>query len=527
VYAAGEAEGQLYLATRYVEGTDLRALLDQEAPLAAERALDLVGQVADALDAAHRRGLVHRDVKPGNVLVDSSDHCYLCDFGLTKQLTDGARTATGPLAGSLDYVAPEQIRRGDVDGRADQYALACVLYECLSGAPPFRHETEAQTLWAHMQEEPAPLRDLQGLDPVLGRALAKEPAERYESCDAFVEDARAALRLGPSPTAVRRRRMRLGRRLLLAGAALVAAAAVAAVLALVLGGKSGIVAPPNSVAAIDPVTRKVVAAIPVGDTPTAVAADEDWVWVINANDGVGTISRIDTDSKQLVATFSVAGTPVDLLAAAGSLWVGTHEGRVFRIEPSLDTEEESWQLPNAGKSNAFVFDPGAGFLALGAGDVWAASFRAISRIDPTSSRLVPSASPLWGPFAFGFRSLWVTGTMEGLARLDPVTMRRRTTIDLPFAPGDVTTGAGSVWLPDDDGRRVWRIDPVRNVVQSTYDVGGSPNSLAVSDGAVWGPTDEGSVVRIDPAAGTTEGIGVGGATRGVAVGSGLVWVSVG
>ena len=127
VYAAGEADGELFLATRFVPGTDLRSLID-DGPLPGERAIGLVGQVADALDAAHERGLVHRDVKPGNVLVDTADHCYLCDFGLTTQRVDGGTTATGTLAGSLDYLAPEQIRRGDVDGRADQYALACVLY---------------------------------------------------------------------------------------------------------------------------------------------------------------------------------------------------------------------------------------------------------------------------------------------------------------------------------------------------------------------------------------------------------------
>ncbi len=200
MYAAGEADGELYLANRFVEGTDLGAIVEQ-GPLPAERALGLVGQVADALDAAHARGLVHRDVKPGNVLVDAADHCYLSDFGLTTQLGDRGPTASG-LAGSLDYLAPEQIRRGEVDGRTDQYALSCVLYELLSGAPPFRRDTEAQTLWAHMQEEASPLAAYPELESVFARALAKEPEQRYESCDAFVDEARAAL--GPRAFAGRR-----------------------------------------------------------------------------------------------------------------------------------------------------------------------------------------------------------------------------------------------------------------------------------------------------------------------------------
>ena len=169
-------------------------------------------------------------MKPGNVLVDASEHCYLCDFGLTKQLADGGTTGSGLLAGSLDYLAPEQIRRGEVDGRTDGYALGCVLYECLSGAPPFRRANEAQTLWAHMQEEPASLAAYPELDALFARGLAKEPAERYETCAALVEDARSALGLGPSPAAVRRRRLRVGRRLVLAGAALIAAAAAAVAL---------------------------------------------------------------------------------------------------------------------------------------------------------------------------------------------------------------------------------------------------------------------------------------------------------
>jgi serine/threonine-protein kinase len=271
VYAAGDAGGELYLANRFVDGTDLRAVL-ADGPLAPERALALVGQVADALDAAHARGLVHRDVKPGNVLVDAVDHCYLSDFGLTTRLGADGTTATGRLAGSLDYLAPEQIRRDTVDARTDQYALACVLYELLSGAPPFRRETEAQTLWAHMQEDTPTLTGHPQLDPVLARALAKTKDDRYETCNAFVDDARAALGLAPSPVALRRRRRLVGRRLLVAGAASVAVAVGAVALVLALGSGEALVAPANSVGAVDPVSRELVRAVPVGNTPTEVAA---------------------------------------------------------------------------------------------------------------------------------------------------------------------------------------------------------------------------------------------------------------
>jgi serine/threonine-protein kinase len=139
VFAAGETDGSLYLATRYVEGGDLRELLAREGTLAPERALPLLTQVADALDAAHDRGLVHRDVKPANILLDAQGQAYLADFGLTKQQAERSGvTKTGQLLGTVDYLAPEQIRGEELDGRTDQYALACCLCECLAGEPPFR-----------------------------------------------------------------------------------------------------------------------------------------------------------------------------------------------------------------------------------------------------------------------------------------------------------------------------------------------------------------------------------------------------
>ena len=523
VYAAGEADGELFLATRFVPGTDLRSLID-DGPLPAARAIGLVGQVADALDAAHERGLVHRDVKPGNVLVDTADHCYLCDFGLTTQRVDDGTTATGRLAGSLDYLAPEQIRRGEVDGRADQYALACVLYEVLSGAPPFRRETEAQTLWAHMQEEPASLLAYDELDPVFARALAKEPEERYEDCNAFADDARAALGLGPSPIAVRRRRRRIGGSLLALGGALLAVAVVAVVLALTLRSGGTLEATPNSVGAVDPDSLDLTSVTPVGNTPTDVAASDDWVWVINSNDGAGTISRIDARSRTLASTFSVAGTPRTIVAAFGSLWIGTTEGRVHRIEPGTDLIETSWTLPNAGETTAFEFDAGAGWLAEAPDAIWAGSSRALSRIDPSTERLQPRESTTWGPMAYGFGSLWVIG--RELERVSPASGRVVGTVDLVGSSADVATGFGSVWIADDEMQELVRVDERQEAIVRTYDVGGSPLGIAVGGDAVWAASDDGTVVRIDPETDDVTVVRVGGAPRVVDVGAGRVWVSV-
>lgn len=521
VYAAGEADGELYIATRFVDGTDLGDLVASAGPQTPERALNLVGQVADALDAAHARRLVHRDVKPGNVLVDANGHCYLCDFGLTKQL-GGGTTRTGGLAGSLDYLAPEQIRRAEVDGRADQYALACVLYELLSGEPPFRRDTEAQTLWAHMQEEPASVRALPELDDVFARALAKDPDDRYENCNAFVEDARAVVGLGPSATVVRRRRRRTGRLLVAAGTAVLAAAAIAVALLLPSGDEAVAVAA-NSVAVVDPQTLKTIAAVRVGNTPTANAASSRWIWVVNSNDGIGTIARIDARTRRVASTFSIGGTPRSLVAAFGSLWVGTTDGRVVRVEPDTDLIEKSWSLPNAGESSAFSTDNGAGWLAVGPDAIWAVSVRAISEIDPASSQLRSTQLAVAGPLAYGFGSLWVFG--DRLERLSPRTLRRIDTVEVAEGIVGFATGAGALWVANQDGT-VARVDPVQAVVSRTYDVGGTPTGLAVGGGMVWVSIDNGDVARIDPGSGEVTSRALGGALRQLSFSATGVWVSV-
>src|SRR5262245_34823810 len=153
--AAGEDGGVLYLAMEYVDGIDLRELLRREPRLEPGRAVSLVAQVAAALDAAHAAGLVHRDVKPGNVLV-AGERAYVCDFGLARHVASvGSLTGGRGFVGTVDYVAPEQIRGEKVDGRADVYALGCVLFECLTGERPFEHETELAVVFAHLNE-PAP-----------------------------------------------------------------------------------------------------------------------------------------------------------------------------------------------------------------------------------------------------------------------------------------------------------------------------------------------------------------------------------
>jgi serine/threonine protein kinase len=219
IYEAGDAGGSLFIAMRYVQGGDVRSLLERGGPLSGGRAWSIITQVAAALDAAHAHGLVHRDVKPANMLLDASaratgqgrgflsddkpEHVYLSDFGISKQsLSASSITGTGQFVGTLDYIAPEQIDGRDVDGRADQYSLGCAAFELLSGAPPFRREQALAMITAHLAEPPPRLTARRGdlrlaVDSVLAGAMAKSPGERYPTCALFAADLGRALGLVP------------------------------------------------------------------------------------------------------------------------------------------------------------------------------------------------------------------------------------------------------------------------------------------------------------------------------------------
>src|SRR5689334_12766837 len=207
VYEAGEAAGVLFIAMRFVAGDDLRVVVSREGALRPRRAAAFISPVASALDAAHDAGLVHRDVKPANMLVDVGpgrpEHVYLSDFGVARgMMSSSGLTRAGQFLGTPDYAAPEQISGRDVDGRADQYALACVAYTLLSGTVLFRREMPMAVLYAHLSVPPPRLTavrpELPGaVNPVLARALSKDPEDRYDSCGDFADALREALGLEP------------------------------------------------------------------------------------------------------------------------------------------------------------------------------------------------------------------------------------------------------------------------------------------------------------------------------------------
>jgi predicted Ser/Thr protein kinase len=312
IFDAAEADGVLYIAMRYVEGTDLRARLKQDGALEPARALAILAQVAGALDAAHARGLVHRDVKPANVLLAESEHVYLADFGFPSRRVHLRADRDRPVRrhGRLRGAGADP---GRFDRRACRRVRArlCPL-RVLTGEPPFPRSSSIAVLWAHVEDEPPSLVAVrpelpEAVDSVMKRALAKNPDERFGSCRELVQAAREAI--APAVVAVPEqpavatpppdqpapgKRRRWSRRWAAAAAALLVTAAVALVLVLTLGGGEGsvVVVVPNSLVRIDPETNEVVEDVPVGNWPDEIAVAGQYVFVVNVEDA--TISRLDT-----------------------------------------------------------------------------------------------------------------------------------------------------------------------------------------------------------------------------------------
>ncbi len=400
VHAAGETDGQLWIAMRYVQGTDLKTLLEQEGPLEPARALELVSQVGEALDAAHAHGLVHRDVKPANVLVTEEggeEHCYLADFGLARTADLEAGAGTGAhLSGTVDYTAPEQIAAEPADQRADVYSLGCVLYECLAGEPPFkrpragRHPVrprERATALAFSEQRP----ELpEAIDAVIANALAKDPGERYETCGELCRAAETALGLG-GPRFTRRQ-------LVLAGTgAAIAVAAAAAVPAVLLTRRDRTAAPPpsilpvseDSLVRIDPQTGQAVAATPAGPSPAMVAAGEGAIWLVTTGDRP--LSRLDPDTNEVVASVGpwpgVGESPQAIVAGEGAVWT-VHPSGLLKYDPVTNTfaslpdnVELSSDFNDIAEDASFGTD-----IAAGNGAIWV-SVGDILQLDPETGAL--------------------------------------------------------------------------------------------------------------------------------------------
>jgi streptogramin lyase/predicted Ser/Thr protein kinase len=533
VYDAGEAAGTLFLAMRFVDGSDLKTLLRREGALAPEGAVAIAEQVASALDAAHERGLVHRDVKPSNVLIDQQggrEHVYLADFGLTQSASDRG-PAEGRLMATVDYVAPEQIRGGDVDGRADVYALGCLLFETLTGTLPFADASGVAVLYAHLEEEPPRASERttvlpDAVDDVLIRAMAKEPNERQATCRELVEEVRDSLGLEP---------VRRSRRFAVAAAALIVVLVALAVATVVFtfGNDAQAQGPHGSVVRIDPTSGDVTSTSRVSAYPSAVVVSRDRVWVGDYRDG--SLWRIDA-ATGATERFTTTGEPRDVAALAGKVYVATDgetegDSRVTRYDAVTGNREAGTRVYSC---------------SVGAGDgvVWVAGCPSISRLSTGSGQLkvirtasIPFQQPRsaethrWSmrDMAVGEGALWIVGDAADhrVFRVDPATGRVLGITALPFAPRSIAVGEGGVWVTGGIADVLGRIDPETGKLAMTITVPRGASGVGAGLGAVWvaGALD-GSVSRIDPRSGAVvDTIHVDGIPREVAVGAGGVWVT--
>jgi streptogramin lyase len=529
VYDSREVDGELIVAMRLVAGGDLRRRLDRDGPLPPARAIALLGQVAEALDAAHAAGIVHRDVKPHNVLVEG-DRAFLSDFGLAKALGDSGVLSGASVVGTAEYMSPEQWRGATVGPPADVYSLGCVLYEALTGIAPYARK-EADT----EPEMPA------GLEAVIERAVTKEPGERYPSAGALIAAAREREGAGPAATRVLtepgaaaeagaglRERATVpigdggevekaggslktpgGRALAFgtAGLALIAAMVVL-VLALVGGG--------GGVHASKP--------IPIGDSPLRIAADDEAIWVTSQPDG--TLTRLNPESGEAVGRPFQLGAGISGVAVgAGSVWVSDPpRGEVLRVDP------RSGEVVNRVKVGG---SPGA--IAFGGGDVWVADEdgAGVSAVAAKSGRVLrrglpPHAQPL--RLAVGQGGLWVSSASTGsVRRIDLSTLRPDAPIPVGRGPAGVTVAHGLVWVANSRGNTVSKVDPsIHAVLGDPIEVGEQPGGIDAGNTTVWvASAAEDAVTRIDLESGERSGapIQVGSEPGAVAVGDTAVWVA--
>ena len=444
VYGAGEEAQQLYIAMRYVDGIDLATLLAERGRLEPHDAARLVAQVARALDAAHARGLVHRDVKPGNVLLSGprgDERAYLTDFGLSVVGgAQGAMTRTGQWVGTLAYVAPEQIRGADVDARTDVYALGGVLHHCLTGSVPFPAEHELDALSAHLSRPPPrPSATVPGLpaalDRVVRRAMGKAPADRFPSAGDLGRAALAASRGERPPRGERsvatghaaprpvhgRGRVWEGvrrRRAWVLGLAAAAVLAVVAAVALTGGGGSG--GGDRGASGSRPGEVRAGRPIALDLAPDHVAALDGRVWSVTAD--VGRLQRVDPRTRR-VDQFPPAvdlggGAYAGVAAGAGSIWVAhdVDEGGVDRVDPANGEGTDHVSLPRA---SAVTATDDAVWAAYGGPRRATGN---LARIDPrtvraTGARLDAGRDPV--ALALGDGSLWVVNRAPGtLTRID-------------------------------------------------------------------------------------------------------------
>ena len=467
VYEAGESDGWLFISMRWVEGSDVRSLIARAGSLDPERAVTIVERVGAALDAAHNHGLVHRDVKPANVLTTggAEEHVYLTDFGLTKRAASaGGLTHTGHFVGTADYAAPEQIRGERADARADVYALGCMLYQAVTGRVPFDRDSEVAKMYAHLNDPPPAISQVAphlpvALDAVVERALAKDPADRFPSAGDLARAARAAL----------------------AGTAVVGPERSLA---------TGVAAPALAATEAAPVLADPT--VPAATIPLGATAPQSGV-----RSGAGPPPPPPPRRRATPAAIAAVGLCV-VAAAAGVLAVtGVFSG---------DGDEKPGQS-------------GGGEAATGSGGNGATA--------PEIS-VFPAGN---GPdgIAVSGKTVFVTNAAgDTLTRLDADTGRRiGAPVQVGRNPDGVAVDEGVAWVVNTDDGTVSQLK-VGSDSPSTVQVGALPEGVALGEQLVWvANTGDGTVSRVDRASPQVLGgpIPVGERPVGVVVDDGVVWVA--
>ena len=547
IHDAGDIDGRLYIAMRYVEGIDLKVLLRAEGALDPARAIAICGQAAGALDAAHASGLVHRDVKPSNVLLDKDEHVYLADFGLTRRLAEDDPTVSERRSlGTPAYLAPEQIEGGPVDGRADVYSLCCLLYECLTGEIPFDRDSRLAVAWAHLEEEPPSATERRAtlpetIDDVIRKAMAKEPDDRYPSCAALITAAEEALALR-RPRGHRRRQLMLGA---IGALAVVAAAALTGALAF-RDDNAPAAAPtyarPNTVTRIDPATSRVSAVIDVGVSPAAVAAAGSSVWTYNQPDR--SVSEIDARTNTLrLTTTPVSPRAQDVSEFAGPV-LAARTGEAWVIGRGPSRRSLLTRIRSGGARREFPLDRSPRAVAVGFDAVWVVARgrldNQVLRIDPetgavTARTRFPVGAPI-DSIMTAFGAVWVVSSTKGtLYRIDPRTAVITGKVALGARATRPLAIAGTVWvgLAYHGGVTAW-IEP-GSLFETT-----DPCCTPDAGGGAWGfgslwwyDWPSGSVTRQDGAAAPirtirlmrASPIGDGPCLTSLALGAGAAWVT--
>ncbi len=574
IHHAGEEDGLLFVTMDLVDGPDLRRMLIASGTLPPDRAIKIIGQVASALDVAHSRGLVHRDIKPGNILVerDSDDRAFLTDFGLAKrfdQATEaGALTRTGAFVGTLDYVAPEQIRGDRVDARTDVYALGCVLYEAISGRAPFAdREENVAKIYAHLQDEPPWLPGDGGnegeLDEVIARALAKEPADRYPSAGDLARAAAAAieghevLRSAERSVATGKAAPETGEPAtpplpipdtveseVAAGGGTEEApqpeetqplSAVAETTAEHPGptrvaGASGEATAASPRPATSPSAKRSGGprwsriGIALGIVAAIVVAGVVLLGGGGDND-VGSIGGAGFAEPKLVGEpIAVDGVPVGIAVADGTVAVATRSGERVRLFDE-----------GSGQSTGEVVLPAPGENVTIADDSFWATVPTADTVvrAPVGGGEAKEIAVGDGPMGVTFdgSSIWVANSAgPSISAIDPTddSVSEPVTLQGASFPSQIAAGEGRLWVVDRENALLISAEPGDPSVQEDSPLGSKPKGVVTGAGSVWAAnTGNGKVVEFSPTGGELDEIQVGGEPRLLAYGFGRIWVADG